>query len=378
MSEENTEVASGSTVEAEATETGAPKTEEVELFGPPGDAAATMSLNDAFDKVMAESKEEPSESEEPEKPKETIQFGEVEVDAAQTVEINGEQVPVKELINDYHGRKEITRRFTEFDKSKKAWEQEVISKFKEESFPHAEAVRKIQEAAETGDYMSVFAQIAKLNGKSAAEAKASFVHKVLEMSDQFAEMSEDELKTWIAEEKYKEADEELKAKTDKEKREKVQAETQAKVKEVIQKQGLSDSQFAEAYSFLKQDEQIINQLKSLTPEQAASRVCQFYHDSLKEARIEKAVQEAAPDYEHKEELINKIFRVADYDYSVEDIKEVVAQVLAMTKKSTAETPSTEAAPKAKETPATPEKTNSSGISNLLNQEPEDELGWDFT
>ena len=351
------------------------------FFGPPGDAAQGLSLNDAFKKVTEEeAPSEPVEGEEGEaKPKKIFKFGDVEVDGSQTVEINGDSVPVEELINDYHGRKEITRRFTEFDKNKKAWEQEVLSKFKEQALPQADAVRKISEAATKGDYLKALTSIADMSGKDPIEAEQAFVKQALDLADKFTEMTEDEVRTYWAERKMKHTQSKLETKEKQEKEKQTQAEIQAKVKETINKNGLSENQFAEALSFLKQDENIMNQLKSLTPEQAATRVCMFYHDSAKEARIEKAVNEAAPDYPNKDVLIDKLFRVADYDYSVEDIKEVVSQVLAMEKGKTAETPSKEAAPKSeKGTPATPEKTNSSGISNLTALEPEDALGWDFT
>ena len=113
-------------------------------------------------------------------------------------------------------------------------------------------------------------------------------------------------------------------------------------------------------------------LRSLKPQEATQAVCTFYLDSAKEDRVIQAVEALAPNYENKEYLISSIFSVADYDYSVEDMKEVLSEYLGLnTKTQSRETPSKEPAANGK-----PERA-ASAISNLSNLEAEDAIGWDF-
>jgi hypothetical protein len=115
-------------------------------------------------------------------------------------------------------------------------------------------------------------------------------------------------------------------------------------------------------------------IRELTPEKATQAVCTFYLDSAKEERIAQAIEAVAPNYDDKENLINNIFTVADYDYSVNDIKEVLREYLGLDKEpvQASETPS--------KTPTNQGKSEraASAISEISNLEPEDAIGWDFT
>lgn len=75
-----------------------------------------------------EPKEEKEEKNEEEKPKVEVKKEEKQTNLQDKVKVkvNGQEieVPLQDVINSYSGQQEIQRRFTDFDKQKKAWEKE--------------------------------------------------------------------------------------------------------------------------------------------------------------------------------------------------------------------------------------------------------------
>lgn len=314
--------------------------------------------------------------EKPSKPPRMIKVGDSELPADQIVDVNGESVPIGDVVNSYIGQAEVQRRFTEFDKHKKQWEQDVVKRFEESEALTASKLKKLNELSKQGDHFGVLQVVAEFAGKDPIEFEQQMVNQALEMADKFTEMTEDELKAHWAEKKAEAARRELKRREEKDKEKESEAEREATIKKQINKMGLSEAQFAEAYGILKKDPQVMEVLKNLSPEDATTRVCNFYLDSAKEARVEKAVSEIAPNHPEKDKLIDLLFKYSDNDYSVEDIKEVASKYLNVSSSNATETPSKEsAAPKEADKP---EKTSSGAISDLASLEPEDAVDWDFT
>ena len=374
------------------------KNEEVaeapEFFGAPRDLANSGAPDplQVVAKAVAQEenesiKETPTEATETEtetgtevegekKPPRTIVFKNGQEFPADTpIEVNGVEVTLGDLERDYIGQSEVQRRFTEFDKYKKQWEQDVVRRFEESEALTSSKLKKLNELAAKNDHLGVLATIAQFAGKDPVEFEQTMVSQALDLADKFTEMSEDEVKAHWAEKRAEHASAALKRREDKEAKTKSQAEQEAEIKQSINAYGLSEQQFSEAYTALKQDPEVMEVLKSLSPQEATSRVCNFYRDSIKEQRVIQALDGIAPKHPEKEKLVDMLFRVADYDYSVEDIKEIASKYLKTGTNGAVETPTTASTPSQKV--ETPERTPSDA-KDYSGQEPEDVLGWDFT
>lgn len=303
-----------------------------------------------------------------------IQLGDSEYEADMEVQINGQAVPLGSLVDDYIGQKEINRRFTEFDKQKKTWENDVVARFNKNEQLVLNEIKKLQDAADAGEYSGAIASLAKMAGANPVEFERQIIKHVMESADGVANMTEAEEKAYWAEKEAAHAKSQLEEREDVDREATRRAEVKKGLQDIIYASGLSERQFEEAYSHIRQNEQAMKVIRELTPEKATQAVCTFYLDSAKEERIAQAIEAVAPNYDDKENLINNIFTVADYDYSVNDIKEVLREYLGLDKEpvQASETPS--------KTPTNQGKSEraASAISEISNLEPEDAIGWDFT
>jgi hypothetical protein len=391
----NEESSAGESTESneggEASENGINQ-EAVELFGGPNDLIEQMKSSDktplqAVSELISKEEnpaireggqeEAQAEGEVSSKPTRMIKLQNGQEYPADTpIEVNGEVVNLGLLVDDYIGQKEINRRFTEFDKGKKQWEQDVVKRFEDSEALTTSKLKKLNELSAEGDHFGVLNLIAQFAGRDPVEFEQQMVTQALDLADKFTEMSEDEIKAHWAEKRADYARGELDRREKEESRKKEYSQQEAQIKQAINSYGLNESQFNEAYSLLRTDEEAMKTLKSSSMEQATDIVCRFYLDSAKEARVERAINEVAPKHPEREKLIDMLFRVADYDYSVEDIREIAEKYLKTGSNKASETQSKE--PAKEETAGKPEKAASSGISELSNMEPEDALGWDFT
>ena len=393
MSEESVE--SGGESTSESGESEGQQVEMAEFFGDPGDlASGGPSLHDLgevlasgaseTDGVLEEAgqdvPEAPAEGTAPEgeaKPARMITLKNGQSFPAETpIEVSGEEIQLGLVVDDYIGQKEINRRFSEFDKNKKQWETDVVKRFEENEALTSVQLKKLNELSAKGDNFGVLNLIAQFAGKDPIEFEQQMVTQALDLADKFTEMSEDEVKAHWAEKRADYAKNELKRRDETESQKKARVDQEQAVRKAINGFGLSEAQFTEAYNVLKADEGSMEVLRTLPANEATARVCNFYLDSVKEARVEKALDEVAPKHPERDKLVDMLFRVADHDYSVEDIKEIASKYLKTGTNGAPGTPSKEAAPPKE--PARPEKAASTAESNLTDQDPEDVLGWDFT
>ena len=306
------------------------------------------------------------------RPPRMIALGDNQFEADTEVVVNGQRVPLGSLVDDYIGQKEINRRFTEFDKQKKSWENDVVGRFNKNEQLVLNEIKKLQEAADSGEYSSAIASLAKMAGANPVEFERKIIQHVMESADGINQMSEAEEKAYWAQKEAEHAKSQLQERETAEKTQQERAALKQNLVDIIHTSGLSERQFEEAYRVIRENPKAMETLRSLKPQEATQAVCTFYLDSAKEDRVIQAVEALAPNYENKEYLISSIFSVADYDYSVEDMKEVLSEYLGLnTKTQSRETPSKEPAANGK-----PERA-ASAISNLSNLEAEDAIGWDF-
>ena len=306
------------------------------------------------------------------RPPRMIALGDNQFEADTEVVVNGQRVPLGSLVDDYIGQKEINRRFTEFDKQKKSWENDVVGRFNKNEQLVLNEIKKLQEAADSGEYSSAIASLAKMAGANPVEFERKIIQHVMESADGINQMSEAEEKAYWAQKEAEHAKSQLQERETAEKTQQERAALKQNLVDIIHTSGLSERQFEEAYRVIRENPKAMETLRSLKPQEATQAVCTFYLDSAKEDRVIQAVEALAPNYENKEYLISSIFSVADYDYSVEDMKEVLSEYLGLnTKTQSRETPSKEPATNGK-----PERA-ASAISNLSNLEAEDAIGWDF-
>jgi hypothetical protein len=314
-------------------------------------------------------------AEEPEvdaRPPRMIALGDNQFEADTEVVVNGQRVPLGSLVDDYIGQKEINRRFTEFDKQKKSWENDVVGRFNKNEQLVLNEIKKLQEAADSGEYSSAIASLAKMAGANPVEFERKIIQHVMESAEGINQMSEAEEKAYWAQKEAEHAKSQLQERETAEKTQQERAALKQNLVDIIHTSGLSERQFEEAYRVIRENPKAMETLRSLKPQEATQAVCTFYLDSAKEDRVIQAVEALAPDYKNKDYLISSIFSVADYDYSVEDMKEVLSEYLGLnTKTQSRETPSKEPAANGK-----PERA-ASAISNLSNLEAEDAIGWDF-
>jgi hypothetical protein len=314
-------------------------------------------------------------AEEPEvdaRPPRMIALGDNQFEADTEVVVNGQRVPLGSLVDDYIGQKEINRRFTEFDKQKKSWENDVVGRFNKNEQLVLNEIKKLQEAADSGEYSSAIASLAKMAGANPVEFERKIIQHVMESAEGINQMSEAEEKAYWAQKEAEHAKSQLQERETAEKTQQERAALKQNLVDIIHTSGLSERQFEEAYRVIRENPKAMETLRSMKPQEATQAVCTFYLDSAKEDRVIQAVEALAPDYKNKDYLISSIFSVADYDYSVEDMKEVLSEYLGLnTKTQSRETPSKEPAANGK-----PERA-ASAISNLSNLEAEDAIGWDF-
>lgn len=371
MTEElNTEVAEGGEPDS------AP---EPEMFGAPGSTIDELAeSSDEGEELPSEPTEAPDPEGEPSKPPRMIPLGEAgEFPADIEVDIRGDKVKLSDLYDGFIGQKEIQRRFTEFDKNKKQWEQEVVKRFQENEALTSTKLKKLNEHAKAGDHLGVLREMASFAGEDPVEFEQKMVTQALDLAEKFADMSEEEIRAHWAEKRAKYKDDEVKKYKTKEETEKQQKQKQAELRKVIHSYGISEQDFSQAYQALKGDEEASKVLEGLSPEQATELVCNFTLDSAKEERVVQAVEAVSPDHPEKDKLVEMLFKVAEHDYSVEDIKEIASKYLNTGKEPQAkENRSKE--PASSKPAGKPETGASSAISELANQEPEDVLGWDFT
>lgn len=306
------------------------------------------------------------------RPPRMIALGDNQFEADTEVVVNGQRVPLGSLVDDYIGQKEINRRFTEFDKQKKSWENDVVGRFNKNEQLVLNEIKKLQEAADSGEYSSAIASLAKMAGANPVEFERKIIQHVMESAEGINQMSEAEERAYWAQKEAEHAKSQLQERETAEKTQQERAALKQNLVDIIHTSGLSERQFEEAYRVIRENPKAMETLRSLKPQEATQAVCTFYLDSAKEDRVIQAVEALAPNYENKEYLISSIFSVADYDYSVEDMKEVLSEYLGLnTKTQSRETPSKEPAANGK-----PERA-ASAISNLSNLEAEDAIGWDF-
>jgi hypothetical protein len=321
------------------------------------------------EEVVSEVAEEPEVDA---RPPRMIALGENQFEADTEVVVNGQRVPLGSLVDDYIGQKEINRRFTEFDKQKKSWENDVVGRFNKNEQLVLNEIKNLQEAADSGEYSSAIASLAKMAGANPVEFERKIIQHVMESAEGINQMSEAEEKAYWAQKEAEHAKSQLEERETAEKSQQERAALKQNLVDIIHTSGLSERQFEEAYRVIRENPKAMDTLRSMKPQEATQAVCTFYLDSAKEDRVIQAVEALAPDYKNKDHLISSIFSVADYDYSVEDMKEVLSEYLGLnTKTQSKETPSKEPATNGK-----PERA-ASAISNLSNLEAEDAIGWDF-
>lgn len=363
-----------------------------ELFGSPGDLAvsgdSSLSLNEVALKVrdegnpsISEPQVEQVEPESPEggKPPRMIRLSDgKEYPASTPIEVNGQKVELGALVDDYIGQSEIHRRFSDFDKQKKAWETNLIENFKQKNLSGFSEFQEIRKAQAEGDYMTVLTKMAELEGKNPIQAKRNFIEQSRKLAQWADERSDEEIDAELAKEEVSWYQKRIQAREQEEQKKSSQAREEELVIARIKQNGLSEQQWAQGLNDIKKNEpDLYREIQELSTQgevgqqYATDMVADYYHDLSKGGRINSVLNEVAKNHPKRAQLFDEVFRLADRDFSMQDIREVVTEALKVMSGGKSESQSREPSPEGK-----PEQVASkqNGISQL---EPEDALGWDF-
>ena len=143
------------------------------------------------------------------RPPRMIALGDNQFEADTEVVVNGQRVPLGSLVDDYIGQKEINRRFTEFDKQKKSWENDVVGRFNKNEQLVLNEIKKLQEAADSGEYSSAIASLAKMAGANPVEFERKIIQHVMESAEGINQMSEAEERAYWAQKEAEHAKSQL-------------------------------------------------------------------------------------------------------------------------------------------------------------------------
>lgn len=294
---------------------------------------------------------------------EVVQIGELSVPLQAEFEHNGRKFTVKELLADYAGQDEIKRRFSEFDRDKKAWETEVKEKFQTDSFLVGSRLKKLQKLVEEGKDFEAMGLMANFAGKDSVEYQKGLVNQAKAIAERFSQMSEEQEEAYWAKQEAKSVKEKLEERDEQEKTKKQKNDSNAKLAQVLRAEGVSQAQFKEAFEFLKTSGEL-KEIKDLPAEEKVRRIARYYKDAAKENRVVEAIDKLAPDHPNKDELVDILFKVAEDSHSVQDIIDVGRKYFGLAAKTSEENSSTESGKPEldgpKRTASKEEKTESPG------------------
>jgi hypothetical protein len=108
----------------------------------------------------------------------------------------------------------------------------------------------------------------------------------------------------------------------------------------------------------------------------------YYKDTAKEARVVEAVNQVAPDHPKRQELEDKLFEVAKYEFSVQDIVDIAKEVLKGDSNKSEENSSKDPASSSKagapqRTASTEEEKSESQVFDPFTTSDKDRADWDM-
>ena len=245
-----------------------------------------------------------------------------------------QEFTLADLVDSGMAQADIGRKYTEFDKTKKGFEAEK-QKFEQDMATIDRHLKHMAELAKKGDHWGALAFMAEMAGQNPLEYQRGLVDQAMGMAQKFADMNEEQVEDFWKRQESKHVETANQKRIKALEAQVAQKNQQEAVRSVIAKAGITEEQFTQAYTFLKDNNQLEN-LSGLTEAQATERICDFYRDSVHENTILTAIKEVKPELAKNEKLVDKLFRFTDYGDTTEDIKDILNEYLGFSGKPESE------------------------------------------
>lgn len=280
-------------------------------------------------------------------------------DDEQVFEVKGKKVKVKDLINSYETREEISRRFDEVGKK----EQKIKAQAEKNQQERAELdsinekFEEMREQVLAGNPLAalqIAASLADAEGDT-PKGTSDLIKQAIQIADNFYEMSEDEQKVFLEKEELAFKERRI-AKREKKVRERDEAiELRSYFDKALDQNGVTEEEADKAYEDIQKIPKYAEELKELKPKERINKCVSWVLGN----RLNKTIDEAISSVDEKL-VTDKEFRLALLDvidprYTKEQIAAIVRDFKGDPKKDNSEKESSAAltkdvAPKKSTTP----------------------------
>jgi len=249
---------------------------------------------------------------------------EIEIPGDAIITHGDNKFSLQQIVDSAIGEAEVDRRFSELDKEKEVFAGKK-KLFDTDVSLIDNKLKEIVKLSDGGDYLGVMRLVATLSGHSnPIEFRKKLAAQARESANQMADMTEEEVEAFWKSEELKEAE-----RTSSKKIELLQSKVDArdnqdKLVKLVAVEGVSMERFSKAYKDLLTDPAAKKRLESLTPEAAVTGVAIYCKDLEKSDRVTKACTEMKVE---DQKVVDELFKVLDYEDTVEDIKDILKEYL---------------------------------------------------
>lgn len=178
-----------------------------------------------------------------------------------SLDIDGEQVSLQDIKNDYIGQKEVARRFTDLDKERKEYQSEVG----EVEAYIGEFANKMQ----NGDVVGAFSYFGQFADIPPYMIKEQLIAALSPEIQRRSEMSAEQLQNEQLNDQNKYLQERNESEAKRKESEQANVELTNSINSIREAQGISETEWSEAVSYLQEN---VEDQSQLTPETVASYV----------------------------------------------------------------------------------------------------------
>lgn len=291
-----------------------------------GDDSTEVSTEETVKEVIGEEKEDTTED--------VSAIDTAEDD--QEFEVKDKKVKLKDLVNSYETREEISRRFDDIGKREQrvTQERERIAKERKELDYINEKFEEMREMVLKGNPLGAM-QIAMLmssNGNEDAEQKAtlkSLIEQAVTMADNYHAMSDEERAVFIEKE-------ELAAEKKKIERSKQKTEFEEKAKKVedhynriLDTHNVTDDELSLAFDDVKNNERFKENLDKLDEIGKINYCTSWVLGKRLKATVIEGVKKVSPAHAEDQRFLLDVIKIVDANCTVDTVSKLVSDALAM-------------------------------------------------
>jgi hypothetical protein len=267
---------------------------------------------DESEEEQPEEESEESEPEESEEPELTLESLQEQLEKGEySLDINGEQVNLKDLKNDYIGQKEISRRFTEYDKKIKSHEADVneINQY----------VNTFAEKMKNGDSVGAMAYFGEFAGIPPYMVKEQLIAALSPEIMRRQEMTQMEIQNEYLQNENDYNKQRIESDLERQKFQQAQGELESQVNQIREAHNIEQQEWDDVFKHLDEN---LDEGVEITPELVQEAVLWQRGADRAENLINS--YEGNLDEGQREEWIDKLadVQIANPDFTEEDLRDV--------------------------------------------------------